>query len=794
MPFLYPASLYDQLEFSKILTDLATRCIGEPARKKALNLSILTNISEVEVALDAIISMLALQDEGIRLSISEYRDLEHAYQWLEVVGSTLPIKDILEIRNQLSIVSYWHKLFDQEKRRTFAPVYRILAQAMPLDELLDSMQSIFDEEGEIKDSASPELRQIRQAIKKQERGLQKAFNQALEMYRQKGYLVDNFETMRNGRRVLAVQAEHKRKISGLILDESTTGKTVFIQPSEAIQIENELFDVRNDERREINHILKELTGQLQSYHREIKNHQIVISGIDLVRAKGSQARALSAQKPHLRAESMLQIKEGRHPLLILKHPNDPEAVVPFDLAIGQNQQIVVISGPNAGGKSITLKAVGLLALMCQSGLLIPADSDSTVGIYEGFMGDIGDQQSIEQDLSTYTSHLQNMQHFLSQANAKTLFLIDEFGSGTEPAIGGAIAESILRQLLKLQSQGVITTHYGNLKILAANTQGIVNASMAFDRTALRPTYQFELGTPGSSFAFEMADRSGLPKSVINRARHKMGRKEGQLEYLLTNLQKEKQELEQKLRDIERREKDLDRLVRTYEKLQAELDIRRKKLRMEEKTMRLQEQSRATQQLDKLIKELREKEKLASAKELAKELKKDRVQLSNEIAELQENIVAQKPHKKSDDPLAVGDSVRMKIGGMTGTIHRIQRGKATVLVGNMKLDAALSELEHARTPIEVNPIKSVHAQFKPVKAHTKLDIRGLRRSESLNRLEKFVDQALMADLSSIEIIHGKGNGTLKQAVQDKLREYDQSFESYHPQPEHGGDGVTVVKLR
>ena len=793
MAFTYPSGLFTQLEFDKIIADLRSRCVGQPAKNRVENLPIMVDVQQIQSSLLAVKTFSQMVSERVEIAISEYRDLSTSWKWFDLEDSTLPIEDLLEIRNQMTMICDWYRMFTTERKADYPAVYQILRKTGPLSDQLDHLQMVFDEEGEVRDQASPELKRIRQEIQHREKGLHKAFNSALEKYRKLGYLVDNLESMRGGRRVLSVQAEHKRKIAGLILDESTTGKTVFIQPNEAIQIENELFDVRNDERREISRILKALTSSLSTHKSDLQDHQWVITEFDLIRAKSSQARRLHADLPHIVDQASLTLVEARHPLLLLKHQGDDKAVVPFDLRLDKKNQIVVISGPNAGGKSITLKAVGLLSLMCQSGLLIPADADSTVGIYHEFMGDIGDQQSIEQDLSTYTSHLQNMRIFTERASDRSLFLIDEFGSGTEPAIGGAIAEIIMLHLLQNRAQGVITTHYGNLKIVASNTVGVSNASMNFDRVALRPTYQLKNGVPGSSFAFEMANRSGLPGHLIKKARKKMGRKEGKLEYLLTSLQREKQDLAQRLENIAQQEKALDKLVKNYEQLQNELDIKRKKLRIAEKTMRLQEQSKANQSLDKIIRELREKEKLNSAKELAKELKASRKQLTDEIVHLQDEIIEQKPGKKQNEPMEVGDTVKMKIGGLTGTIDRIRKGKATIVVGNMKLDAKLTELEHSRTPIELNPAKSISTQFTLGKVHTKLDIRGLRRSESLQRIEQFIDQALIANLQTIEIIHGKGNGTLKQAVKDKLREYKQSFDAYHPAPEQGGEGVTVVTL-
>ncbi len=788
----YPLALAQQLEFDRILEDLTKRCFGQPAKEYAEHLPLLKDATEVKRALQVAQSMLLLRRNGLMLTISDYHDTTPIFPRLALENSTLSITDLVELRNQIKMVVDWHQIFDAENQTSYPPVFELICQTEPLAETLAELERILDDEGNVRDNASEELKKIRSEIHRCEQTLHRAFDQVMEKYRRQGLLTDNLESMRNGRRVLAIPAEHKRKIAGFLLDQSTTGKTVFIQPKEAIEIEHRLFEARNDERQEINRILRTMTAQLATHLDTLKTHLEVIVQIDVLTAKSSQAMALDACLPTLSNRPGMQIQSARHPLLLLKHGGKKEHVIPFDLMLSPDQQIIVISGPNAGGKSITLKAVGLLAMMCQSGLLIPVEADSEMGIYEKILGDIGDQQSLEQDLSTYTSHLQNMRAFLVEANDRTLFLIDEFGSGTEPAIGGTIAEAILLDLQGQKAHGIITTHYGNLKILAANRRGMQNASMEFDRTALRPTYHLQIGKPGSSFAFEMAHRSGLPNSIIKRARQKIGKKEGKLEYLLTSMERDKQVLEEKLDAIKNREAKLDKLVANYERLQRELDVKRKKLKIQEKALKLQSKSEANQKLDRVIKELREKEKLAAAKKLATELKTSRKDLVQEINDLQEDII-QKTPTKSNKPLQVGDSVRMKIGGLTGTIERIRKGKATVLVGNMKLDAAIGELEHGNPQIDLNPVKSVSASFQAVKAHHKLDIRGLRRADAFQRLEKFIDQALIANLSSLEIIHGRGQGTLKQAVQDKLKEYDRDFETRHPEADQGGDGVTLVKI-
>ncbi|MCB0668146.1 MAG: endonuclease MutS2, partial [Saprospiraceae bacterium] len=570
MAFLYPRDIYKQLEFEKILQDLKGRCSGTPAKAYVDELPVYEDAIIIRRKLEEITCFQDILQDTHHIHVGAYQDLSESLEMLEITDSVLEIEPLLELRNQLEMVSSWFDFFTKEKRIRWKPLYSVLTQTEPLPKVRKHFNRIFDEEGEIKSTASDQLAKIRKDIQSKSSALDKAFNRALISYKNQGYLTDNFESYRNGRRVLAVFSEHKRKIKGIIHDESSTGKTVFMQPEETLALDSELFELQNEERREIRKILKSLCQDLHQNLPVIHSSIQVIIEIDLIQAKSMQAIALGVRTmPKCTAEAAFEWHRAFHPLLLLKHQKDRDVVIPFNLTLNHEHRILIISGPNAGGKSITLKAVGLLCLMHQAALLTPVDDHSTMGIFQQILTDIGDQQSIEQDLSTYTSHLHNMKVFTERSDAKTLFLIDEFGSGTEPTIGAAIAESILFRLHHLKARGVVTTHYGNLKIVASKTKGMQNAAMAFDKEALQPTFQLHVGAPGSSFAFEMAHRSGLHEKIVQRARQKMGKREGRLDYLLTNLQKEKNDLEKKLSEIQNQKENLDKLVRNYERMSLE---------------------------------------------------------------------------------------------------------------------------------------------------------------------------------------------------------------------------------
>ncbi|MBX2817881.1 MAG: Smr/MutS family protein, partial [Saprospiraceae bacterium] len=650
-----------------------------------------------------------------------------------------------------------------------------------------------DDEGEVLDSASEELLRIRREIRYKFQSIDRAFNQEMGRFKQLGYLAESGETIRNGRRVLAVLPENKRKVRGIIHDTSATGRTFFIEPEQVMLLNNDLFDLRNDEKAEINRILKALAAQLRLHLEQLETNEHVIINLDVVQAKALQAKALDASMPQVVEERSSHLVQGQHPLLVLKNQSDRSAVIPFDLAIDKESTIVIISGPNAGGKTVTLKAFGLLQMMVQSSLLIPASKESRVGIFSKICGDIGDQQSIEEDLSTYSSHLKNLRQFLSVADENTLVLLDEFGSGTDPSIGGALSEAILLSLHKKQVRGLVTTHYGNLKLLASHIKGIKNAGMEFDAQHLRPTFSLIADTPGSSYAFEMARRSGLSRKIIAKAKALLG-KRGSMEDLITSLRKEKKTVDKQKQALLAKEKQLDKLIGTYEQLRAELDVRRKKLKVREKTEIIATKNEANKELQRLIQDIREKEKIDAAKALSKKIKAEQKALSSDIEEIQEGIFAEQSENKTAKPFEEGDHVRFKMGGIAGTIIKIKKAKATIQSGNLTVDAKLSDLVHGQEAIDLNPTRSVRTSIDPNKeTYRKLDLRGLSKEEASPRLERFIDQAVISNLPSVEIIHGKGSGVLRRIVREILEAYPQEIEIWHPEANQGGDGVTLAKL-
>lgn len=791
-----PKDLYESLEFNKILNLLEGACLGEPARAAVSRLPLETEPALIESKLLEVKELKLSMEEGDHFPIRAYESVDKELRMLEVVDFVLPIEGLQRLHHILSGMAGIVKFFTKGRQNTYPKLYRIVEDISFDPELEAAIDRVIDEEGKIKPDASSQLMKIRKLIVSKQKELEKQFRILINTYRAKGWLSDSVESFRNGRRVLSVPSEHKRKIRGIIHDESTTGKTAFIEPEAVIDINNDIFDLETEERREIYRILKELSAKLKPYTGLFERYQSVLIRYDLIQAKAVLAIRLKANMPTLKPHPYLAIKEGYHPLLLLKNQRSGKKTVPFDLILFKDNRILVLSGPNAGGKSITMKSVGLLQLMLQMGMLIPVAAESEMGVFKAIFADIGDQQSLEDELSTYSSRLRNMRIFLEKADGETLILIDEFGSGTDPKIGGAIAEAILKELNAKKVYGLITTHYSNLKMFAFKTKGIVNGSMTFDKDTLSPTYEMRIGRPGSSYAFEIAQKSGLSKKILRYAKHKTGKNEKAIDELLVDLQREKQDLTDQLQAMKVREKQLEKLIRNYEDMHRDLEFKRKKLKLDAKEKALQQSAKDNREFEQLIREIKESKNLEKAKRLASKVRTERKVLSKQVEHLKEEIYYQPDVKEAKKgPLEVGDFVRLRTGGATGRIDSITKNKVVVVMGQMKMTVKLRDLQHANEPLDIQSSKGIKMDTVNDSAafESKIDLRGMRRDEALKVLERFVDKALISNATQLRILHGKGDGILRKAVKEKLREYQVITTIRHPEREEGGDGVTIAEI-
>jgi DNA mismatch repair protein MutS2 len=790
-----PKDLLERLEFDKILQLLENECVGELGKQEVRQLFPATEASSIEGWLQETIEMKNALETNDRLPIATYDDIAPDLRMLEVIDYVLPVDGLQRINRVLRVFREVFRYFTPSRQAVYPALYRHVRQLQWDETLAKAIDAIIDEEGNIRPDASPALMRIHKAIQNRQRELDKVFRELIANYRTKGWLSDNVESIRNGRRVLSVPSEHKRKIRGIIHDESASGHTAFIEPEPIIEINNDIFDLETEERREIYRLLKELSALLHPYTGVLRQYLRVLVDFDFIQAKARLALRMSATAPVLRREPHFGIWQGYHPLLLLKNKQTGKRTVPFDLTLLHDNRILLVSGPNAGGKSIFMKAVGLLQLMVQSGIPVPVRGDSEMGIFKKIFADIGDQQSLEDDLSTYSSRLENMRRLLEHASKDSLVLIDEFGAGTDPKIGGAIAEAILRSLNERKVAGIINTHYSNLKIYAFKNKGIVNGAMHFDRENLTPTYELKVGRPGSSYAFEIAQKTGLPKDLLEYARHRAGKNERAVDELLIDLQREKKEVEDKLKEMTEREKKLDRLIKNYEEMQRDLEFRRKRLKLDAKEQALQDVARESKELERLVREIRESQNVEKAKALVQESRQKREELQGEVHELREKVYIEPTSSAKKKEIKVGDFVKLRSGGATGQVESIEKNKARVKVGEMRMTIPLLDLVAANEPLDTKSTLSVQADTveKSSKFESKIDLRGLRMGDALKVLEDFVDSALLTSTNTLRIVHGKGDGVLRKAVKRKLQEYDAITSVYHPEHDAGGDGVTIAEL-
>lgn len=785
-----PEGFFEKIEFDKIREILIEQCKGDETKEYYEKLSFLKSPKLVNAELEKAKEYYSSFQQDERIPSGEFFKIENDLFLLSKEGYLLEIDSLFRINNSIHL---GHNLFKFLNNNEEYPLLAELASKVLFDgELVTIVGKVLDEEGKVKPDASPELLKINRRIQSKMRELDKEFDSLIKLYKDKKMLTDSAESYRNGRRVLSVPAENKRQINGVIHDESATGKTVFLEPDSLIKLNNDLFNFQNEYKQEVNRILRQLCSDLRSFIPHIESYHQIICELDVIAVKAKWARMIHGEFLKISDSPKLHFKDAYHPLLKLKNESEGKATIPFDLELHGKNRILLLSGPNAGGKSILMKSVILLHVMVQCGLPVPAHPDSAPGFFKTFIADIGDQQSIENDLSTYSSRLKIMGESLKVVNQSTLMVIDEFGSGTDPKFGGALAESMLVSFNKSGAYGVVTTHYSNLKIFAYKTKGIVNGAMVFDQENLEPTYQMKIGKPGSSFAFEIADKSGIPDEVMKYARKKVGKSSTQVEDLLVNLQKEKAEADNKVETLESKEKELERLIGTYDQLHKELDVRRKKMKMEAREANLIDIASQNKAFENLIRELREEKKLDEAKELAAKLKAEREKVHDEISSLESSLLK----KSSFDvtQLKKGDFVKIGSNEEVGVIEWVKKNKAEIRFGNMAIQTKLKDLVPAKEPIEINRSRSVQsAIFKQEQTPTKLDIRGMSKQDAIRITEEFFDKAILSNAHELTIVHGYGTGVLRKEVHRIAKEYKDIKRIYHPEYESGGEGVTIINL-
>jgi DNA mismatch repair protein MutS2 len=793
MMHLQPKDLYEKLEFDKILALLDKECSGELGQAHVQAMQPATDLKTIERALKEVKELKLCLEKNDKFPFNTYYDVADDIKYLQIEGYVLSVESLQRINRILLIFRELFRFFTPVRKEIYPFLYDII-RAFTYDEKLSKhITSVIDDEGNIRNDASPDLVKIRKMQQSKQRELDTVYRRIIGEYRQKGWLTDSTETLRNGRRVLSVPVEHKRKIRGIIHDESATGRTAFIEPEAAIEVNNDIFDLEQEEKQEIYRILRGVSAALHPHALQFIDYQDIIIRYDVVNAKARLAFKMKAVMPQLLNAPHFGIRKGRHPLLYLKNKAAGKETIPFTLELYKENRILLVSGPNAGGKSVLMKSVGLLQLMLQSGMLVPVHELSEMGIFDNLFAHIGDAQSLEDDLSTYSSHLQNMKAFLSNATDQSLILIDEFGSGTDPKMGGAIAEAILRGLNEKKVFGLVTTHYGNLKMFAYRTEGIINGCMNFDKDNLKPTYMLTVGRPGSSYAFEIAQNVGLHKDVLQYAKKRIGENEQAVDELLVDLQREKQEYDEKLKEMAEKQQLLDKLIKQYDDEIKDVELRRKKMKLDAKEFELQKTSNSNLEINRLMKELKQEKSVEKAKEIQQKVRIEQNRLAGEVTKLTEDIY----YKPSpiEKPIAVGDYVKMRSGSATGKVEEINKNEVLLLMGAMRVKLKLKDLVVVETPLDARAIKTINTDSvqKSAMFDPKIDIRGMKVLEADKVLQDFLDNAVMSSANNIHIIHGKGSGDLRKLVKNKLKEYKGIKRLYHPESFEGGDGLTIVEM-
>lgn len=689
---LYPESAYLQLEFDKVKTLLAAYCQTEHARAKAENLRIHTRKEFIDIELKQSHEYRQMLQHGVYFPNDYILNLGRELKLLSIPGAVLNGEEFLQIRKLAESMERIFRWFDAERKSAYPALARVIADSYYEKAIIKMIDEVLDEDGQVKDNASEDLKNIRQNLYRKRNELRRMFEKIVSRLNKQGYLAEIEESFMNGRRVLAVFAEQKRTVKGILHGESDSRKTAFVEPEETIDLNNQVSELENDERKEVYRILRELTGRLSSYASLLGIYHVIVGEYDFIRAKAKLGAEIGGEYPLVTDKAHLHLVQAYHPLLYLYNQRAKKPTIPVTITLDESKRILVISGPNAGGKTVTLKTAGLLQMMVQSGLLVPVHPSSEFGIFKQLMIHIGDTQSIEFELSTYSSHLIHMKHFMENANGKTLFFIDELGSGSDPNLGGAFAEVILQELAKKHAFGIVTTHYLNLKVMAGKTAGIINGAMAFDEKNLQPQYKLIIGKPGSSYTFSIAERIGLDKSLISRARDLVDQDQFRLDKLLNRT-------EQDLQGIEKKEKELHHLMKENERLKKEMEQVMDKERHRQQVELLKEQNRISAERMTYLKDMERKLKQMLI-EWRKEEDKNKVikEMHALLFKKNEQKAVNKMQRKIDSKFAevggdikVGDKVKMTRNHQVGEVMELRGKRAVVKIGLLPMQVEISDL-------------------------------------------------------------------------------------------------------
>ena len=850
---IYPNNFERKLGFDEIRRLLRERCLSTLGKEKVDEIAFSTDCAQVNEWLTQVREFRRLQTEKDDFPMNFFFDVRQAVSRIRMEGTHLEEEEVWDLRRSLQtiadIVKYLNRNEaddDEEPEYPYPALHRLTEGVTTFPAMIRRIDSILDKFGKIKDSASMTLAGIRHELEKTQGSISRTLYTILHSAQKDGIVdKDAAPTMRDGRLVIPVAPQVKRRINGIVHDESATGKTVFIEPTEVVEANNKVRQLEAEERREVIRILTVFSDEVRPHVKEILESYQFLARIDLIYAKSQLAELTKAFEPEVEDRPHIDWIRAIHPLLQLSLEKQGKQVVPLEITLTQEKRILIISGPNAGGKSVCLKTTGLLQYMLQCGLPVPIGDRSTCGLFHHILIDIGDEQSIENDLSTYSSHLMNMKQMMRQADGQSLLLIDEFGSGTEPTIGGAIAEAMLKQFWKKQAFGVITTHYQNLKHFAEDHPGVVNGAMLYDRHEMQALFQLAIGQPGSSFAIEIARKTGIPEEVIKDASDIVGQDYIQSDKYLQDIVRDKRYWEGKRQTIHQHEKSLEGHIQRYESNLEEIERERKAI-----LRRAQEQANellaeANRKIENAIREIKEAQaEKERTREIREELKQFREQVTSDDTQglmseeefakklrQMEERKARKEKRKADKQknaeeakqrreqgpditfpqtlhaaIAVGDTVRIKGLNTIGKVESISGKQALVIFGDVKTKMKVEQLEHAEKAkeekkksdhsdlaIQTSRITSSTIEDRKYNFRQDIDVRGMRGDEALDTVLHFIDDAILVGASRVRILHGTGTGVLRQLIRQYLATVPNVSHYRDEHVQFGGAGITVVDL-
>ena len=849
---IYPKTFEDKIGFNEIRTLLRERCLSSLGKEEVDKITFMDNVKAINTQLSRVREFRRLQEEEENFPLNYFFDVRQSVARLRLEGTHMEEDELFDLRRSLGtvndIVTYLNRTDEdaavaatddgwrKDPVYPYPALHELAEGVVTFPQILQRIDQILDKFGKIRDTASPELLNIRRELAKVEGSISRTLYSILRSAQSEGLIEkDVTPAMRDGRLVIPVVPTMKRKIKGIVHDESASGKTLFIEPTEVVEANNRVRELEAEERREVIRILTEMAKVIRPHVPQILDSYKLLAQVDMLRAKTELAKLIDGIEPEVGKYPHIDWIGATHPLLRISLQKQGKKVVPLEITLTRNKRMLIISGPNAGGKSVCLKTVGLVQYMLQCGLSVPMSERSQTGIFQNILIDIGDEQSIEDDLSTYSSHLTNMKNMMKSANDRTLILIDEFGTGTEPQIGGAIAEAVLKQFCIKRAYGVITTHYQNLKHFADSHEGVVNGAMLYDRHQMQALFQLQIGQPGSSFAIEIARKIGLPEQVIHDASEIVGSDYIQSDKYLQDIVRDKRYWESKRQTIHQREKQMEQTIAKYESEISDLAKSRKEVLAKAKERAEELFKESNKKIENVIREIREKqaekEETKKLRDSLKDFKEgisdmDKQAEDDKIARKMAQILRRKENKKNrkkgdpsssgqdkdntsaattlstvSAPLKEGDTVRIKGTTSVGKIESIQGKNATVIFGDLRSTTSLKKLEHATAPKreEPRPFMTVGRQTRETIDEKKLnfkqdlDVRGMRGDEALNAVMYFIDDATLVGMSRVRILHGTGTGILRQLIRQYLATVPAvtSYKDEHVQ--FGGAGITVVDL-